>query len=193
MKRIFILFLILQFVGSYNAQTDSVYYGMPKKDTTKIKKHKNKDWMKKITYGGNFALSFGNYTYINISPTIGYNVSKKLNMGVGAIYNYFSINYGSQYGRISQTVYGSRAYTRYLFSQSLFLQAQYDRLLQSDFYNVLNPEKKVWVDYVMVGGGYRVPLGNHSSMVASIMYNLTPTPLSIYQNPYIQIGFSGRF
>lgn len=192
MKNFFLLFFLLQFANSLHAQTDSVYYGIPKKDTTKIKKHKNKDWMKKITYGGNFALSFGTYTYINISPAIGYNVSKKLNMGVGVIYNYFSINYGSQYGRISETVYGTRVYARYMITPSLFALGQYDRSLQPDFYS-FTPNKKAWVDYVMVGGGYRQSLGNKAGLVASIMYNLTPNNLSIYSNPYIQIGFVGGF
>jgi hypothetical protein len=193
MKRILLLFFLLAFAFSHRAQTDSVYYGTPKKDTVKTKKKKDHEWKKKVTYGGNFGLLFGTYTYINISPTIGYNFSKDFNAGVGVIYNYFSINYGQQYGRISQTVFGGRAYARYNVTQSIYLLGQYDRLLQPNFYNIYNPNEKVWVDYVLVGGGYRLPLGERTSLISSILYNLTPSPLSIYQNPIIQIGIIGRF
>jgi hypothetical protein len=193
MKKIVLLIFIFQLSCKFQAQTDSVYYGIVAKDTTKTKKQKkDKDWVKKITYGGNFSLLFGNYTYINISPVIGYNVTKDLNIGGGVIYNYFSTNYGGQYGRISETVYGTRVYARYLITPNLFALGQYDRLLQSDFYSII-PNKKVWVDYVMIGGGYRQSLGKRSAMVASIMYNLTPNNLSIYSNPFIQIGFVGGF
>lgn len=194
MKKLFTFFIFV-FAAQFYAQTDSVYYGNRTNDSTKnkLKKKVKKEWMKRITYGGNFGLLFGNYTYVNLSPTIGYIPFKKCNIGVGVIYNYYSINYGPQYGRLTQTVYGGRAYARYLITTSLFATAQYDKLLQPDFFNNYNPEKKVWVDYMMVGGGYRMPVGDYSSLVASIMYNLTPSALSIYQNPYIQIGFSGRF
>jgi hypothetical protein len=192
MKKIVLLFFLLYFSCAFKAQTDSVYYGAPKKDSTKTKKPKNKEWLKKITYGGNFALSFGNYTYVNISPTVGYNFTPKFNAGVGVIYNYFSINYGGQYGRISETVYGTRVYARYMITPSLFALGQYDKLLQPDFYSFI-PNKKVWVDYVMVGGGYRQSLGNRAGLVLSMLYNLTPSDLSIYSNPYIQIGFVGGF
>ncbi len=191
-KFLFITFVI--FSMSINAQVDSVYYGTKSMDTSIVKKPKKRhDWIKKITYGGNFGLLFGSYTYINVSPTIGYNFFKNFNAGIGLIYNYFSINYGAQYGRISQTVYGHRTYARYMVTQNIFLLGQYDRLLQPNFYNISNPDQKIWVDYGMAGGGYRLLLGNKSALVTSIMYNFTPSPLSIYQNPIIQVGFIGSF
>ncbi len=190
----FIFFFTISFSITLNAQVDSVYYGNKSRDTTTVKKTKKKqDWLKKVTYGTNFGLLFGNYTYINLSPNIGYNFSKNFNAGVGLIYNYFSINYGVQYGRISQTVYGHHTYARYMVTQNTFLLAQYDRLLQPNFYSNSNPDQKIWVDYVMAGGGYRLKLGNKSALMTSIMYNFTASPLSIFQNPIIQIGFLGSF
>ncbi len=192
----FIITFLCVFTFTFlNAQTDDVYYGTNKTDTTKIKKTKNTDWLKKFTYGGNFSVYFNNATYINVTPTIGYNVFKNLNVGTGFIYNYFSKDYGGQYGRVTQTIYGGRVYARYLVTPTLFLQGQYDKLLQPDFYNTINPKQKVWVDYAFVGGGYRYILGNKAALIATLLYNLTYNPLlSIYPSPLVfQLSFVGGF
>jgi hypothetical protein len=186
---VFLIFICLQ----HTAQTDSVYYGDPAKDTMrKVRKERNNDWLDKVTYGGNFQLSFGTYTNIYLAPTIGYTPFKRFNFGAGFIYNYVSINY-SGYGRFEQTIYGGTSYARYYFGESFFGQAQFDYLLQPNVFNYKNPKEKVWVEYFLVGGGYRQMLGKRAALVTSIMVNLTPNKLSLYPNPIFQVGFVGGF
>lgn len=194
MKKRFFGLVFLLFIGfCCNAQTDSVYYGNTRNDTShKARKPRNKDWLEKVTYGGDFQLSFGSYTNIYLAPTIGYTPFNRFNFGIGFIYNYVSINY-SGYGRFEQTVYGGHSYARYFFGESFFAQAQFDHLLQPNVFNFNNPREKVWVDYLLVGGGYRQSLGKNAALVTSIMINLTPTRLSLYPNPIFQIGFVGGF
>lgn len=194
-KRILTVVFLLFFCLAFNAQTDSVYYGTPaKKDTTfKPKKQRNNDWMKKLTYGGNLQLSFGSYTNIYLAPAIGYSPFNRFNFGIGFIYNYVSVNYGG-YGKFEQTVYGGHSYARYFINESFFAQAQFDYLLQPNVYNIYNnPKEKVWVEYLLLGGGYRQSLGKNAALVTSIMINATPHRLSLYPNPIFQVGFVGGF
>jgi hypothetical protein len=190
---IIILTLIFSFSQNVNSQTDSVYTGTRNAEQKKTKARKNSDWKKKLTYGGNFQAQFGTVTFIYLSPTIGYTPFKNFNFGVGFIYNYMSADYG-QYGKFSQSIYGGHSYARYFVTPNIFLQAQYDKLLQPDYYNINNRNSKVWVDYAMLGAGYSQPLGDNFSFYTSLMYNLTYQRLSIYPSPYVfQLGFTGRF
>ncbi|MBA2610697.1 MAG: hypothetical protein H0U95_01910 [Bacteroidetes bacterium] len=184
---------MLFFCLAYKAQTDSVYYGTTSRDTSyKPKKQRNTDWMKRFTFGSNVQASFGTYTYIYLSPTIGYIPFKNFNFGVGFIYNYISVNYKS-YGHVSQSIYGAHSYARYFVTQSFFVQGQYDHLLQPNIYNYYNPKEKIWVDYTLIGGGYRQSLGKNAALLTSIMFNLTPNNLSFYPNPTFQVGFVAGF
>src|SRR6476619_3158049 len=47
----------------------------------------------KLFFGGNFGLSFGDYTLINISPQIGYRFNKWIAAGTGLNFIYSSIRY----------------------------------------------------------------------------------------------------
>jgi hypothetical protein len=173
------------------SQTDSVYYGnRPAKTREQQKDYK---WIKKFTYGGNFQTLLGTYTYIYLSPTIGYMPVKKVNVGVGFIYNYSNWDFG-RYGRMPQTVVGGHSYIRYNLLPSFFVQGQYDKLRQRDSYSLTNPDTKVWVDYILAGIGFNQPIARKFALNTTLMYNLTPNRLSIYPIPLIfQIGFTGTF
>ena len=49
----------------------------------------------KLFFGGNFGLSFGNSTFINVSPQVGYRFNQYVAAGAGVNFNYSSIKYGS--------------------------------------------------------------------------------------------------
>ncbi|MEI8137012.1 MAG: hypothetical protein WCH21_06795 [Bacteroidota bacterium] len=192
-KKILSLVFSIFFCLAYNGQTDDVYVGTTAKDTTfKPRKKRNTDWLQKVTYGGNVQAVFGTYTYVYLSPTIGYIPFKNFNIGLGFIYSYVNINY-KNYGRFSQSIYGGHSYARYFINESFFAQGQFDHLLQPNVYNYNNPNEKVWVDYFLIGGGFRQSIGKNAALVTSIMVNVSPSPLSFYPNPIIQIGFVGGF
>jgi hypothetical protein len=188
-KNFRITILLLFFYAAFHAQVDSVYTGARVlNDSTLHKKERNTDWMKSLTYGGNFQVWLGNPMFLFISPTIGYDlIDEKLNAGIGFIYNYTSADYGS-YGKITQSVFGGHSYVRYVITEGLFTQLQYDRLHQPNF-QAIDPGKKVWVDYILFGGGFRQPIGDKAALTTSIMYNLTPSPLSIYYPNRVVIQF----
>ncbi len=173
------------------AQTDSVYYGRDASvPPVRKERLRDKDWAKKITFGGNFQAWFGNPTFVFLSPTIGYMATSNLQLGIGGIYNYTSVNYGV-YGKFSQSIFGGHSYARYIIAQNYFVQTQFDLLRQPDYFSP-DADDKVWVDYLLVGGGFRQMLGPRAALMTSIMYNLTPHPYSIYPSRVIvQFGFVG--
>jgi hypothetical protein len=118
---------------------------------------------------------------------------KKLNAGVGFIYNYSNWDFG-RYGRVPQTVVGAHSYLRYSILPNFFVQGQFDKLRQPDRYNFTNPDTKVWVNYMLGGIGFSQPIAQKFALNTTLMYNFTPSRLSIYPIPLIfQIGFTGIF
>jgi len=141
----------------------------------------------RIYLGGNVGALFGSTTYINVSPLIGFQITKQFSAGIGGTYNYLSENYGGQ--KYISTVYGTNVFGRYLFTENFFAQAQWDRLSVLDYTSpILN--QRAWVDNLLIGGGYRQLFTAKASFVAMIFYNINQTPLSPYNNPIIQIGFN---
>jgi hypothetical protein len=181
------------FCFSSLAQVDSVYYGK-NPTTTKTKPPKqpvNDAWKEKVSWGGNLQAWLGNPTFILLSPTIGYIPLKNFNVGIGGIYNYTS--YRSSYGDYSQSIFGAHSFARYTIADSYFLQFQFDRLYQPDLFS-LEPNDRIWVNYFLVGGGFRQPIGDKAALTTSIMYNVNPSPLSIYPSRIIiQFGVIGTF
>lgn len=188
MTRIILLFVLFGF--TCQAQTDSVYYGSDSVPPRRERKFWHPEWRDRLTLGGNFQLWFGNPTFVLLTPTIGYRAVDNLYVGIGGVYNYTSINFG-QYGRFQQSIFGGHSFVRYVIVESYFAQVQFDMLRQPDWYT-LEPDDKVWVDYLLVGGGFRQQLGPRAALLTSIMYNLTPHPFSIYPGRVIvQFGFAG--
>lgn len=171
------------------AQKDSVYVGDQTPAPRPRAAWRDAAWVENVTYGGNFQLWFGNPTFVFLSPTIGYMPVENLNVGIGGIYNYTSITYS--FGKYTQSIFGGHSYARYIIGESFFPQIQFDMLKQPDW---LSPDEhdRIWIKYLLVGGGFRQSLGDKAALMTSIMYNLTPHPYSIYPGRVIvQFGFVG--
>src|ERR1044071_10430388 len=68
----------------------------------------------KLVVGGNFGLSFGDYTIINVSPQIGYRFNQYFAVGAGPNfqyssfrYRYYSPEYRQNYGVVGLNVFRS--------------------------------------------------------------------------------------
>ena len=145
------------------------------------------NFIDRLYVGGNVGASFGTTTYINIQPLVGCRINKKLSVGVGFTYNYYSQSYlGSRY---VSTVYGANAFARYMILDNLFAQVGWDKLSVPDYAGI-TPDSRRWVDNILIGGGYRQPFSEKGAFIAAIFYNVNQGPYSPYQNPIIQIGFN---
>lgn len=154
-------------------------------DSTMLRKQPLKsDFLDKFYTGGNIGAQFGTVTFIEISPLVGYKITDRISAGIGGTYQYYE--YHDTYYNLKTNVYGGRIFGRYFFTDYLFAHAEYEYLnLEAfDFY----PRRRVDVGSLMAGGGYVQRFGEHSGIVAMILYNFTESIYTPYQNPIIRIG-----
>jgi hypothetical protein len=171
---------------SYSQDNRSSSIPFPTQSNQPIQKDFN-SFKERIYVGGNLGAWFGATTYVNLSPLIGYKITKEFSIGGGFTYNYYSQTYLGQ--KYVTTIYGANTFARYRILENLFAQVGWDRLSVPDYVSIL-PNSRVWVDNILLGGGYRQAFSERGSFVAVILYNINQTPLSPYQNPIIQIGFN---
>jgi hypothetical protein len=178
------------------AQTDSVYTGAPTtaRKNKEQKDKKQSDLKDKLFYGGNLNVLFvRGASIINFNPTVGYMVTDKFHVGAGFMITYYSVRFLGQ--NVSAAFYGPHTFARYFITDGIYLQTQYDRLYQPKYNSSKGNIEQGWVDYLLVGGGFRRKVGAKTYLVSSIMYNLNfkPNQISAYYNPMIQFGIIGGF
>ncbi len=158
-------------------------------DSTMLRKHPPKErFADKIFTGGNLGFQFGTVTFAEVSPLVGYKITKKFHAGIGATYQYY--HYKDKYYDFETNVYGGRVFTRYLFTDYLFGHVEYEYLnLEAfDF-----QRRRVDVTSLLAGGGYIQRIGSNSSIVAMLLYNFTESAYTPYTNPVIRIGINIGF
>ncbi len=183
------LILVLSSCFVLLSQNDSTYYQSPRQSQNKTKQS-DFNWKEKLIFGGNFWFQFGRVSYIDISPLIGYKVTKDFIVSAGPVYSSISQSYGNTVYRFD--LYGGRILARYYILQSFYAQVGWDKLNRPMPYQYAT-NNRVWIDNVWVGGGLKYPIGGNSYSSITILYNLNQTDLSPYTNPYIQVGFMFGF
>lgn len=154
------------------------------KDDAITEMEKKKEKLNRLRIGGNFGLQFGNYTYINLSPTVGYMLAKnRLELGGGPIFIYQRFRYSNIFGNysINLFVYGADAYARGFLYKGLFLEARYDIVNKTSYFDL---SKKVWVNHLLLGAGYAAPIGKIGVFNISVLYNVLDNRESIYQGTF---------
>ncbi|MDY0344651.1 MAG: hypothetical protein RBR28_13825 [Lentimicrobium sp.] len=154
----------------------------------------------RLIVGGGIGLQFGDMTLIDLSPTVGYRVTDKLETGIGITYKYFRIkNYfydyttGTKYD-LKTNIYGGSLYARYAIIENLFAHIEYERLLYTytDIYfvsgNVTKSKEEATINSFFIGGGYRQRISGKSYFYIMGLWNLIDDPLSPYSNPILRMG-----
>ncbi|MCB9032329.1 MAG: hypothetical protein H6553_00670 [Chitinophagales bacterium] len=131
--------------------------------------------------GGEFSLQFGNYTSINLAPTLSYFfIPNRLQFGVGPILLFQSIrlNNGS---RLKTTAYGGQLFLRGYVWNGLFLQARYDMVNKESYYKY--PER-INVSHLLIGGGYSTSISNVGRFYVSALIDVINDNESVYQGTF---------
>jgi hypothetical protein len=177
MKRVIILFTALLFTCSY-AQAQYVEGDEEEPKPVQKEKIPLKD---RIQPGGNFSLSLGTFTYIDLSPLVGYRVTPRYTAGVGATYIYQRVR--TIYGVAQGSVYGGRVFNRFMITPNIFAHAELESMnVQPVFEN-----NRKWIASPLVGGGFFQPFGQRGGIMMTVLYNLNhrenvtpyPSPLII--------------
>ncbi len=150
---------------------------------------KTKPTSNRVFFGGSLGFSFGSVTSIRVYPMVGYKLTRKLSVGVKALYEYNS--YETVYGDQSYNNYGGSAFGRIRFIPQAYAHIEYSYVNyeQSGF----NNEKyRVGVPFLFLGGGYVQNIGNNAHMYFEILFDVLQDTNSPYSDwtPFYSIGVS---
>ncbi len=157
----------------------------------------------KLFIGGNFGLSFGDYSNINISPQLGYRFNRYLAAGMGI--NMQSISFterdfsGNPVRKTSQGVAGLNAFGRIYPMQQIMLQVQpemnYVWGKQKYFATPTQPSLEFKIDTkiipsLLLGAGVVFPAGR-GSFITSVFYDVLNNANSPYgKRPIVNVGYN---
>ena len=154
----------------------------------------------KLFFGGNFGLTFGDYTLINISPQVGYRFSNFFAAGVGLNVQHVSYKYRNIYTndpeyKSSLWITGLNVFGRVYPINNVFIQAQpeanyifgKERDYNSDLVTKVDAEI---IPSLLLGGGASIPSGR-GAFIAGVYYDVINHERSPYgERPFVQFGFN---
>ena len=161
-------------------------------------------FLDKIFVGGGLGAGFGDYTFVNISPIIGYRVSPQFAIGMRLMYQYTTFDYYDfQEQRVKKyngNDFGIGGFARYMLFGPVFLQAEYEHL-SYDALDYSGTSSREGFDSFMAGGGIAQPVGNKASVFLTVMYNFSYENFNtgnVYRVPYnspwvVRVGVAGGF
>ncbi len=187
MKRILIAVIMLASVQAASAQ----FY---KTDTVP----RNRFDPSRIMIGGSLGFTFGDYTFVNISPLIGYRFTPKVAAGININAQYASqrlrdVNNQTR-ERNNYSIFGGGLFGRFYPIEQFFIHAQpeYNRisLKTTTYYNdVRDVTKRTYgAPSLLLGGGYAQPVGGNSALTIMILYDVLQDKNSPYMNRPIISG-----
>jgi hypothetical protein len=177
----------------------------PEEDTETEEKSKageqtgENKFIDKLVFGGNFGLLFGNYTYIDVSPLVGYKITPKLTAGLGFIYQYekYVDPYNDPFNPVDDykaTVFGGKLFSQYDIIYGIFAHSEYEeQYLNYEFLETPFDTGKIKIPALYLGGGYKLRLGDNAALQFLGLYNfLAENNTQFYSNPWtFRIGFLG--
>jgi hypothetical protein len=152
----------------------------------------------KLFFGGNFGLTFGDFTFINVSPQVGYRFTPIFSAGGGVnfIYQSSKIYYQggneekSQYGYVGLNIFGRVNPLKFII---LNVQPEMNYVWGSTKIYPNGPEYKQegkFIPSLLLGGGIAIPSGR-GSLNAMLQYDVIQNELSPYgRNMFFSFGFS---
>lgn len=152
----------------------------------------------KLFFGGNFGLTFGDFTFINVSPQVGYRFTPLFSAGTGVnfIYQTNKIYYAggyeekSQYGYAGLSVFGRMNPLKFIV---LNVQPEMNYVWGSTKIYPNGPEAKQegkFIPSLLLGGGVAIPSGR-GSMIVMLQYDVIQDPLTPYgHSMFFSFGFS---
>ncbi len=189
--RILFLSFLCYFVAAQSfAQTQTIE---PEEKDPEAEEFTEKKWKDKIIVGGNVSAQFGNATFIEISPLVGYRITEDLTSGVGFTYQYLSENYNIyNFYDYKATVMGARIFSQYDLLFGIFAHAEYEYSWYKFTYEDVNlGEYSGAVPAFFVGGGYSYQISDNARFQIMALYDVLHSAESIYINPWsIRMGFN---
>lgn len=192
-----ILIACILYAGCYAGKAEAQYYAPRYTNTQDTLLHKGFD-PHKLFAGGNLGLAFGDITYLNVSPDIGYRFSELLAAGFQINSQYESVKYYDQTNALNRkerySVLGAGLFGRVYPIPQLFVHVQPEMNFifgKTTFYNENIPSQKYreHVPSLLAGVGYSQNVGGNSAFTVMVLYDVLQNPNSPYGNkPIFRAG-----
>jgi len=200
MKKLFILTVLISASLLLSAQTRSgsisdVQGDQNRRNQTDQNERQRGFQRENLRFGGSLGAAFGNTTFIDISPMVGYQFTPRFQAGLGFIYNYYSIRDRRTNYRFSMHVFGVNPYAQFVIVQipqfHLFLRAEYALVnYDTNFWWINLEANREWQHYPLIGGGILLPMGRAGGLSIQVMWDLLENNPTIFgRNPIIRAGF----
>lgn len=146
----------------------------------------------KLYYGGYVTLTLGSYTVVGATPLVGYKVSPQFSVGTQLSYEYFSDKRGSN--DFSSSNYGASIFSRYRFIPELYGHLEYS-YMNYELNASLIGDKREWVPFLFVGGGFSQPISNTTWLNAQILFDVIQDENSPFEDwePFYSVGIGIGF
>lgn len=152
--------------------------------------------------GGSFGASWGGFQnpkeyYLNISPQVGYKIAQKQSVGLGV--TFISEQRKLQHQQLtgsetplvasapnyaSNTLYGVKAFTRFVLGKSFFVEGQGEALNGKN-----QNHQRQWKPALWAGTGYQLAVGKQWGLNLVLRYNLLHDENSFYRSAMdFQVG-----
>ena len=183
MKRWSLPLLLLVLVPSVpiRAQEQPPAGSAPKASAPAAQKPAARD---RMFFGGGIGFGFGDVDWVEISPMVGIRLIPDLATGVGVTYRTMTDSRSGQDLKTSD--FGGDVFAQYTLVKDVFAMVEYE-YLNYQYYDSSFEKVSGSYNSVFVGGGAFQPLGGHSALVFSALYNLSysadkPSP---YGSPWV--------
>lgn len=139
------------------------------------------NFMDRVYVGGGFGLSGGTWgTSVSISPIVGYMVSSRFSVGVGATYQFYK--YKSGIYDYQDNRYGGSVFARMNLVRNVFAYGEYSFLNYSVNGDASNRRT---VDRLPLGLGFSQSLGPRSSFNIIAAYDMLYEVNGPYASPWV--------
>ncbi|MBL8002943.1 MAG: hypothetical protein JNL05_13395 [Flavobacteriales bacterium] len=158
----------------------------PKKDPRPLKD--------RVWFGGGVSLMFGTVTNLGVAPMMGYKIDQKGKWSAGLGVNYYYFSDSRYQPAYESSNYGGSLFTRYRVIPQAYLHAEYN-LQNYELYSPFNDvERREWVPFLLLGGGYAQHLGGHSYMTFQVLWDVIQDVRSPYgSQPFFTAGVGVGF
>ena len=141
----------------------------------------------RIFVGGGFGAWFSQtFSFVEVSPMLGYMITPRLSGGVGITYQFVSRTYynyttNSDFTNNSH-IYGGRLFGRAQLFGPLFAYTEFESISFEVYNPGSNRFQREWVPGLMLGGGLMQPMGQKGGVAITVMYNVIYDSM---RSPYV--------
>jgi hypothetical protein len=143
-----------------------------------------------LVWGSSLGFQFGSITFIDVSPMVGYPITKRFIAGIGGSYRFYRQrppNPGSPSFRAN--ILGGSAWTRFYIFENLYAHAEYE-MLRIDLFGG-SSQLSYLKSTALIGAGYQQRYGERVTGFMTLLFPFytSETRIELYRIPVVRFGF----